>query len=103
MAARRLGSFPVQDMKLLVLASAYPYNEYAAVGIYNERSVLAFREHCEVVEVIAPRPLGSPIFSRFSPRWKHYAAITNHEYRNGISVHRPAYLQVPGIAPAFWA
>jgi teichuronic acid biosynthesis glycosyltransferase TuaC len=90
-------------MKLLVLASSYPYNQYTAAGIYNERSVLALKDLCETVEVMVPRPLGAPLLSRLSPRWNSYAGLRNHEVRRGVSVFRPGYLQIPRVSPAFWA
>ena len=90
-------------MKLLVLAASYPYKQYAADGIYNERSVLSLREHCEVLEVVVPRPLGAGLLARFSPRWQTYAGMVKHEIREGIPVYRPGYLQVPRLSPAVWA
>src|SRR5262245_20936609 len=90
-------------MRLLVLASSYPYNPYTAAGIYNERSVVALREHCDVVEVLVPRPLGGRLLARLSPRWESYAGMVKHEVRSGVSVYRPGYLQIPHLSPAFWA
>jgi teichuronic acid biosynthesis glycosyltransferase TuaC len=90
-------------MKLLVLAFPYPYKEYTAAGIFNERSVLALRENCELVEVLVPKPLGASLFSWLSPRWKSYASMAKHELRHEIPIHRPGYLQIPRIAQAFWA
>jgi glycosyltransferase involved in cell wall biosynthesis len=35
-------------------------------------------------------------------RWEAYAEAKSSELRHGVSVHRPAYLQVPRVASSFW-
>lgn len=88
-------------MKLLVLVSNYPHSGYLFSGIFNERSILALNELCEKVEVLAPRPYAPSFVVSLVPRWQAYARILRHEVRNGIPVHRPAYLQIPR-GGAFW-
>jgi len=89
-------------MKILVLASTYPYANNPSAGIYNERSAIALQEHCDLVQVLAPKPLSAAFLSVLSPRWKNYADMAAHEVREGISIFRPAYLQIPHVTPAFW-
>jgi len=89
-------------MKLLFLVPYYPQTNYLFSGIFNERSAYALSEFCDRVEVMVPRPYAPPLLSGLSPRWKIYRHISRHEMRNGISVHRPCYLQVPHLGGAFW-
>jgi teichuronic acid biosynthesis glycosyltransferase TuaC len=89
-------------MKLLFLAPYYPHASYRFSGIFNERSACALSEFCDTVEVLVPRPYAPPLLSSLSPRWKIYRHIRRHEIRNGISVHRPGYFQIPRLGGAFW-
>ena len=89
-------------MKLLFLAPYYPYPNYLSLGSFNERSARVLSELCDTVEVLVPRPYAPPLLSSLSPRWKFYRHIDRHELRNGISVHRPCYLQIPRLGGAFW-
>lgn len=89
-------------LRLLVVAGSYPFPDRAFAGVFNERSVLALKEMCEVVEVLAPRPFVPPGLSFLHRRWKSYSSIRGRELRNGVQVHRPAYLQVPRIGSGFW-
>jgi teichuronic acid biosynthesis glycosyltransferase TuaC len=89
-------------VKILVLASDYPYAEYTAAAIYAEKCVRVMRENSEAVEVLVPRPMCPPIVSRFNPRWRNYASIPRHEVRDGIPVYRPGYPQISRFFPAFW-
>ena len=89
-------------MNILVLPSQYPYPGFPSCGIFNERGVGALSKLCESVEVLTPRPYVPPFFSFLSPRWKAYDTAIGYETRNGISVYRPAYPQIPGIDGAFF-
>jgi teichuronic acid biosynthesis glycosyltransferase TuaC len=88
-------------MKLLFLAPYYPQPNYLSSGHFNERSARALSAFCDIVEVLVPRPYAPPLLSSLSPRWKTYRHISRHEIRNGISVYRPGYLQIPW-GGAFW-
>ncbi len=91
-------------MKILVVGN-YPRAGHQFSGIFNQRCVTALREHCDRIEVIAPRPYLPRIAAclPLKPRWKTWAAVESEEVCDEIPVHRPAYLQVPGIgAAAFW-
>jgi teichuronic acid biosynthesis glycosyltransferase TuaC len=84
-------------MKLLAVASSYPYEGYESAGIFNERCVNTLQQLCDHIEVLAPRPYVPPLLGRLSPvpRWQTYATILRHEIRHGVSVQRPAYIQLP--------
>jgi teichuronic acid biosynthesis glycosyltransferase TuaC len=88
-------------MKILVVATNYPYPGYPLSGIFNETTVFALRNLGHEVEVLAPRPFVPPVVSRWVSRWKTYQTIPFYEVRQGIKVYRPAYLQVPKFAQAF--
>jgi teichuronic acid biosynthesis glycosyltransferase TuaC len=90
-------------MKLLVVASNYPYEGNRFSGIFNQRSVEALKEHCESVAVLAPRPY-VPVFVCSLPvgRWQAYARSNAHAETNGVAVHRPGYFHMPRFGSAFW-
>ena len=89
-------------MKILVLAPDYPKPGRLFGGIFNERSVLALKELCDSLEVLAPRPYAPPLISSCVPRWKIHALTPSYEVRNGVAVHRPAVPIIPKIGSAFW-
>src|SRR5437870_10148378 len=89
-------------MKLLVLAPYYPHKARPFGGLFNERSAIALKDMGNEVEVLAPRPYSPRILSSLASRWKVYSSIDPYEIRNGISVFRPPYLQVPRLGGAFW-
>ncbi|MGH8056580.1 MAG: hypothetical protein ACREOH_05010, partial [Candidatus Entotheonellia bacterium] len=62
----------------------------------------ALRELCEDVEVLVPRPYIPHLLASYVPRWHAYAGAMPHEVREGISVYRPACLQLPRIGRALW-
>src|ERR1051326_2853082 len=88
-------------MKLLVLASDYPYAGHSFAGVFNEKSVSTLCRLCDDVTVLSPRPFVPPLVSSLLSRWKAYSAATGYEVRNGITVHRPPYPQLPGLAGGF--
>lgn len=90
-------------MNLLVIASNYPHSAHLFSGIFNQRSVDALRQHCDVV-VLSPRPYIPFVLATQLKvaRWEAHAATPSFEVRNGVPVHRPPYLQIPGLASAFW-
>lgn len=88
-------------MKILLVASNYPYPAYPMSGTFNETIVFALRNLGHEVEVLAPRPFAPPVLSKWVSRWKTYQSIPFYEVRQGIKVYRPAYLQIPNFAHAF--
>jgi teichuronic acid biosynthesis glycosyltransferase TuaC len=91
-------------MKLLVVVFNYPHPGHRFSGIFNERSVEALKHHCELVTVLAPRPYVPSLLNKIcvTERWRAYAEANSFELRNGVPVHRPAYVQVPRLASSFW-
>jgi teichuronic acid biosynthesis glycosyltransferase TuaC len=91
-------------MRILVVVSNYPHPGHRFSGIFNERSVNALKENCELVAVLAPRPYVPNVLTNFLPpgRWEAYAEVKSFEVRNGIAVYRPPYLQLPRVAASFW-
>lgn len=88
-------------MKILVLASNYPYPARPFVAAFNERIVEALKGMCDAIEVLVPRPYAPPLLSSLVPRWQTYASIPPYEVHNGVSVFRPAYPQIPRVGGAF--
>jgi len=88
-------------MKILAIASSYPYAGFPFSGIFNEKCVKALQQLCDYIEVLAPRPY-VPGFLAVTPRWKLYSRIAGFEDRNGISINRPPVFQIPGIGGSFW-
>lgn len=89
-------------MKILALASYYPNKGRPFAGTFNEKNVVTLKSLCDSIEVLAPRPYVPPLFAPLNFRWKAYSEIPYHEFRNGVSVYRPAYLQLPRVASAYW-
>ena len=92
----------MRDVRLLVVTPIYPYPAQPTSGMLNERSVAAFAEICSHVEVLSPRPWVPPGLERRNARWQAYSQIPRYELRSGIDVHRPGYVQAPGIGGPFW-
>ena len=88
-------------MKILALAGTYPHPGHLFSGVFNEKCVVALRDLCDYVEVLAPRPYVPPGFT-FLPRWKSYGAIKGYEIRNGVAVYRPATPVIPRVGAALW-
>jgi teichuronic acid biosynthesis glycosyltransferase TuaC len=61
--------------------------------VHNQAKELATR--CEVV-VISPTPLSPPIVRQLKSRWACYASKPSKITWEGIEVHHPRYLNIPG-------
>ena len=90
-------------MKLLLVVPTYPHPGHPFSGVFNQRCAHALRQACERVEVLAPRPYSPPLLGRFKTRWKMYSRIPRLQEDRGILVHRPGFVQLPGIVPTLWA
>jgi glycosyltransferase involved in cell wall biosynthesis len=90
-------------MKILVVAD-YPRPSHQIAGHFNERCVRALKEYCDIVAVMAHRPYIPRWLSSLPvvPRWKTYAATRNLEVRDGVSIHRPAFFQLPWVCRTYW-
>jgi teichuronic acid biosynthesis glycosyltransferase TuaC len=89
-------------MKLLFIVPYYPHAGHPFAGIFNERTALALRELGVDIQVLVPRPYAPPPFPLLSSRWRAYAQIEPRAERNGIRVHRPAYIEIPRFGAAVW-
>jgi teichuronic acid biosynthesis glycosyltransferase TuaC len=85
-------------MNLLVVVTNYPNAGHPYSGAFNERSARALKALGHEVEVLAPRPYIPRLLAALRPRWRAYKQISARENRGGLSVYRPAYLQIPGLA-----
>lgn len=93
----------MSNLRLLLVTPTYPHSANPMSGIFNQRSAEALAAVCSHVEVLAPRPLVPPGLRNRNARWKAYSGIPGFERRNGINVHRPGYIQVPGPGASFWS
>jgi teichuronic acid biosynthesis glycosyltransferase TuaC len=84
-------------MNILVVVTNYPNAGHPYSGAFNERSARALKTLGHEVEVLAPRPYIPRSLAALHPRWRAYRQISARESRGGLSVYRPAYLQVPGL------
>jgi len=91
------------QMRVLIIASYYPWSDNPSRGSFNERFACALRELCDGVDVLAPRPYAPPLLSSLVLRWRSYRRMIRREIRKGIPVYRPAYLAVPRLGGAAWA
>jgi len=89
-------------VNILVIASSYPYTGHPYAGSFNENSVIALSELCDVVQALVPRPYLPSSLSSLRPRWRSYREMPNQEVRSGVQVFRPAYLHIPRLGGAYW-
>src|SRR5262245_50563319 len=89
-------------MRVLVVVPNYPYPMAPHNGAQNERCARVLSSLVERLVVVSPRPFVPP-FLALRPRWKHYASIPHYSTADGIEVHRPAYLVVPGLMRGAWS
>jgi teichuronic acid biosynthesis glycosyltransferase TuaC len=82
-------------MKVLVLSHMYPYVLEPAFGLFVQDQVKELSRHCEVV-VVSPTPLSPPVVRQLKPKWARYASKPRHTRLEGIAVHYPRYINIPG-------
>ena len=90
-------------MNLLLLVPAYPHPGDLFGGAFNHRCAVVLRSLCEGWKSFRRGPGPRRFLRGMSPRWSIYAQIPKYEVRDGISVFRPGYLQVPRINSPFWS
>jgi teichuronic acid biosynthesis glycosyltransferase TuaC len=84
-------------MNFLVVVSNYPHAGHPFSGAFNERSARALKELGHQVDILAPRPYVPRTLAVWNARWRAYSQIADHEMRHGLSIYRPAYLQLPRV------
>lgn len=90
-------------LRVLVLSTLFPDASRPNFGIFVERQTraLAARDDVEV-RVVSPRGIPPWPLSRLA-RYASLAALPAREPWNGLTVHRPAFLNIPGTAGRFHA
>lgn len=84
-------------LRVLTLSTLFPDASRPTFGPFVERQVLSLSRRDGVeVEVVAP--VGLPPFGRFHPRYRALAALPVRENWEGVAVHRPRFLHMPGPA-----
>jgi teichuronic acid biosynthesis glycosyltransferase TuaC len=82
-------------MKVLVLSHMYPYALEPTFGLFVHDQVKELARRCEVI-VVSPTPLSPPIVRRLKARWARYASKPSQTRLEGVEVHYPRYINVPG-------
>jgi teichuronic acid biosynthesis glycosyltransferase TuaC len=82
-------------IKVLVLSHMYPYVLEPAFGLFVHDQVRELSRHCEVV-VVSPTPLSPPIVRQRKAKWARYASKPRQTRLEGIAVHYPRYINIPG-------
>ncbi len=82
-------------MRVLILSHMYPYALEPTFGVFVHDQVKELAGHCEVV-VISPTPLAPPILRGLRARWGRYASKPAKTRLEGIEVHYPRYINIPG-------
>ncbi|MBY8911582.1 glycosyltransferase family 4 protein [Bacillus sp. YC2] len=83
-------------MKVLWMTSVYPSAEKPGEGVFHETQAQELRKLGAEMTVICPRPKLAAPFRMLKKSYRKKEARPAHEWREGISVHRPFYQAVPG-------
>ncbi|WP_431469705.1 glycosyltransferase [Sphingosinithalassobacter sp. LHW66-3] len=84
-------------LRLLTLSTLFPDATRPNFGIFVERQTLGLATRPDVsLRVIAPRGLPPPPLDRLA-RYRPIAEAPRQQQWKGVDVHRPAFLNVPGI------
>ncbi len=89
-------------MRILVAAPAFPSAAHPFAGIFSAAIAATLRDLGNDVVMLAPRPFAPPGITRFR-RWRHYGGIEKLGTYDGVEVHRPSTIVIPGFCQAFWA
>ncbi len=85
-------------MKILTLSSLYPNKTFSGRGSFVENKILNLKNHSDVEHrVVSPLP-HIPLIGRFMSVQKAFEMVGSSETRNGIEVHYPKYLHIPGLS-----
>jgi teichuronic acid biosynthesis glycosyltransferase TuaC len=82
-------------MRVLVLSHMYPYALEPTFGLFVHDQVKELARRCEVM-VVSPTPLSPPIVRWLKARWARYASKPRQTRFEGIEVHYPKYINIPG-------
>lgn len=81
-------------MHVVIVTSFYPNIIDSGRAVFVRNLAVALLRRMEVT-VVAPVPY-VPIFMKYG-KWLKYAAVPVHEEQDGIDVHHPRYLVIPGF------
>jgi len=74
----------------------YPNKVDNYSGIFVHEQVKALIKLGVKVEVIAPTPYSPKILSMFNKRWRAFSKISRVEIIDGVTIHRPKFIAIPG-------
>ncbi|MBA5710883.1 glycosyltransferase family 4 protein [Bacillus velezensis] len=83
-------------MKVLWMTSVYPSSEKPGEGVFHETQAQELRKLGAEMTVICPRPKLAAPFRVLKKTYRQKDIRPAHEWRRGVSVHRPFYQAVPG-------
>lgn len=83
-------------MKVLWMTSVYPSSEKPGEGVFHETQAQELRKLGAEMTVICPRPKLAAPFRMLKKTYRQKDIRPAHEWRKGVSVHRPFYRAVPG-------
>jgi len=73
----------------------YPYASEPTFGLFVHNQVKELAKRCEMV-VVSPTPLSPPSVRWLKARWARYASKPRQIRFEGIEVHYPRYINIPG-------
>lgn len=82
-------------MKLLILSHMYPRPQAPIFGLFVHDQVKQLARHADVL-VVSPTPWVPPGLDRLQAKWAAYAATPPQLTLEGVTVHYPRYLNLPG-------
>ncbi|KMJ59017.1 glycosyl transferase family 1 [Bacillus sp. LL01] len=83
-------------MKVLFITTAYPSDHLPGAGVFHQTQAESIRGLGVDIEVVAPVPYSPGILSRVSKKYSNYKKFPESYEWNGIKVHRPRFIAIPG-------
>jgi teichuronic acid biosynthesis glycosyltransferase TuaC len=83
-------------MKVLFITSAYPSDHLPGAGVFHQTQAESIRGLGVDIEVVAPVPYSPGILSNVSKKYRNYKKFPENYEWNGVNVHRPRFLALPG-------
>lgn len=84
-----------KNIKILVISHMYPNKSSPNQGIFIHNQIKKLLEEGYQIKVISPIPF-APKFLWFNVKWKNYGMLPFHDRVDGVDVHYPRYLNIPG-------
>ncbi|TYS59954.1 glycosyltransferase family 4 protein [Sutcliffiella horikoshii] len=83
-------------MKVLFITTAYPSDHLPGAGVFHQTQAESIRDLGVDIEVVAPVPYSPKVLSRVSQKYKNYKKFPQGYEWNGIKIHRPRFVAIPG-------